>query len=162
MRPPSLVNRDLQRLAPLLPEFRTIVLTVLEQMDRLGFPMTVTAGARTQLEQVELFKKGRKLVNGLWVPIDPVHLTGIVTNADGVKKPSNHQLKSDGFGYAVDSVFLIDGPDRDGELETPSWDEHHPFGLYGEMGKALGRGRVVWGGDWTSPHDAPHLEWRAA
>ena len=51
---------------------------------------TITDSLRTTVEQQALYAKG-KTVPG-----------GIVTNADGVKNKSNHQAKSDGYGYAVD------------------------------------------------------------
>jgi hypothetical protein len=68
-----------------------------------------------------------------------------------------------GLGRAVDCAFLVDGPNADGVLETPTWDADHPWTLYGEMVEALGRSlgagvRVAWGGRWTQPHDAPHAE----
>ena len=134
------------------PRLRLKIIVILRAMDLQGFPMVVTAAARTQAEQVALYRQGRELVNGVWTRI-PGGTT--VTNADGILKASNHQVTADGFGRAVDCCFLVDGPDRDGELTTPSWDEKHPWMLYGVAGEAQG---LKWGGRWTSPHDAPHLE----
>jgi peptidoglycan L-alanyl-D-glutamate endopeptidase CwlK len=137
-------------------------------MDAAGFPMFVSAGSRTFEEQFALFAKGRKLENGIWVPINPQTRAGIVTNADGKTRRSNHQLKDDGLGYAFDMAFLVDGPDHDDELDTPSFDESHPWDLYGELGKAFGNQliagtmRLVWGGDWPELRDRPHFELRLA
>ena len=75
-----------------------------------------------------------------------------VTNCDGISKKSRHQLAKDGYGHAVDCAFVVIGPVGKTVI---SWDESHPWKLYGEMGKALG---LVWGGDWKSLIDRPHLE----
>ena len=136
------------RLQPIRPEFRALVIRVLDAMEGLGYPMTVTAGVRTTAEQQALYAKGRTSPGA------------IVTNADGVVKKSNHQAKADGFGYAVDLAFLVDGADRDGELDTPSWDDAHPWTLYGTMAKTLGKGHIIWGGDWAGLRDMPHIEWK--
>lgn len=162
--PQAIRDRNVERLKLVHPDLRMVVLATLEEMERLGFAMCVLAGARTAAEQFELYKKGRKLEAGVWVPIDPVKRTGIVTNADGFEKLSNHQVKPDGWGHAVDCGFLVDGADRDGEFETLTFDDDRPWKLYGEMAKALGGSGVpiVWGGDWKSIYDGPHLELRAA
>src|SRR5690349_6606200 len=110
-------------------------------MDVLGFPMVVTAGRRTAAEQAALFAQGRTKPGPNVRPGHPLGDT--VTNADGVAKKSNHQVKSDGWGHAIDMAFV----DAHG---NPSWAEHYPWSLYGAMGKALG---LEWGGDWKSIHD---------
>lgn len=58
---------------------------------------SITSGVRTAAEQKALYAQGRTTKGG------------IVTNADGVKNKSNHQAKSDGFGYAVDFCPYING-----------------------------------------------------
>jgi peptidoglycan L-alanyl-D-glutamate endopeptidase CwlK len=144
----AIVQRDLERLKAVTPPLRDLTTKLLDAMDRLDYPMTVTAGVRTMAAQQALYAQGRTAPGN------------IVTNADGVTKKSNHQPKDDGFGYAVDCAFLVDGADRDGELETPSWGEDHPWFLYGQMAKTLGKGKVVWGGDWSGLRDLPHIEWK--
>lgn len=104
-------------------------------MEALGFPMIMVQGVRTREQQQALYAKGRTTPGP------------IVTNADGVTHLSNHQVKEDGFGHAIDCAFLID--------TKPSWDIHLPWHAYGACGKALG---LKWGGDWQSLHDLPHLE----
>jgi len=158
----EILARDIVRLKPVHPQLRGYIEKILFAMDGLGFPMTVTAGARTTVQQMALWQKGRRFdpVAKLWVPINPVTRTGIVTNADGTTRLSNHQITNDGWGYAVDCAFLIDGPDHDDELDTPSWDESHPWALYGEMGEALGGSAILWGGRWKTLRDLPHLELR--
>lgn len=117
---------------------------ILHAMDILGYPMVVTDGVRTEQEQAALYAKGRTAPGR------------IVTNAKGTPDSrSNHQVKADGFGHAVDCCFLIDA-DRDGEVDDPTWDDARPWALYGAMARALG---LKWGGDWpTHKTDRPHVE----
>lgn len=156
-------TRDLARLQTVHPVLRGVVSQILQALDVLGFPMTVTAAVRTVAEQFELFQHGRHQVGVEWVYDDPVRKTGTVTEADGTVKRSNHQAAPDGLGRAVDCAFLVDGPDADTEPDLPSWDDRNPWSLYGEMAEALGRAlpvgqSVVWGGRWKQPHDLPHVE----
>lgn len=119
------------------PRLIEIVKRICYAMNELGFHMIVTDGVRTTAQQQALFAQGRSQPGV------------IVTNADGIVKKSNHQPRADGLGRAVDMCFL----DAAGQ---PSWDaKRFPFRLYGEMAKALG---CVWGGDWVSIHDLPHIE----
>lgn len=123
------------RLLGTAPALQEKVERVLEAMKALGFPMMVVEGLRTQERQQELWAQGRTKPGP------------IVTYRDGVTKRSEHQAKGDGLGYAVDCCFLVDG--------KPSWDLRLPWKVYGEAAKALG---LVWGGDWTSLVDLPHIE----
>lgn len=116
------------------PRLVVAVHRILLSMGDLGFPMTVWSGVRTTAQQVALFEQGRTKPGK------------IVTYLDGVQKTSNHQVKADGLGYAVDMVFLVNG--------RPSWDDAHPWALYGAMAKALG---LTWGGEWKM-RDLAHIE----
>jgi len=124
------------KLTGLHPDLIIRVKHVLAAMAALGHPMIVTDGVRTDAQQVVLYAKGRTLPGR------------IVTNADGLHKRSNHQTKADGYGYAVDCTFL----DATG---VPTWDEALPWNAYGACAKALG---LVWGGDFKSLVDKPHIE----
>ena len=104
-------------------------------METLGHPMKVIQGVRTAEQQAKLFAQGRTAPGKK------------VTNCDGLVKKSRHQVAADGFGHAVDCAFVVGG--------KVSWDLALPWRLYGEIGKALG---LVWGGDWKSLVDRPHLE----
>jgi peptidoglycan L-alanyl-D-glutamate endopeptidase CwlK len=120
------------------PELIQKVTKVQVAMASLGFPMKVTEGVRSTAKQQELWAQGRTKPGR------------IVTKADGVIKKSNHQKKSDGFGYAVDCCFS--GPDP--------YLEHDPlfdakWNAFGACAMALGLG---WGGTWKSPVDRPHVE----
>jgi peptidoglycan L-alanyl-D-glutamate endopeptidase CwlK len=126
----------IDKLAGVHPVLARRVGAILEAMTVLGFPMMVTDGVRTTAQQQALYAKGRTAPGQR------------VTNVDGVTKTSNHQPKADGYGHAVDCCFLD-------ERGKPSWADTHPWRLYGEMAKALG---LVWGGDWKSIVDKPHIE----
>jgi peptidoglycan L-alanyl-D-glutamate endopeptidase CwlK len=133
-----------ERLHGVHPDLAAKVTRILDAMERLGFPMMVTEGLRTTERQQALYAQGR---------IAPGK---IVTFTDGVVKKSNHQAKADGFGYAVDCVFLVD-IDGDGP-DDPSWAERHPWTLYGVMAEALG---LRWGGRFKTLVDRPHVEMKA-
>lgn len=122
------------KLSGVHPELQVAVPKIIAAMAALGFEMRVTDGLRTLEQQQELFALGRTKPGR------------IVTRADGVRNPSNHQAKEDGLGHAVDMTFWIDG--------APSWADDLQWRLYGEMAKALG---LKWGGFWTHP-DKPHIE----
>lgn len=122
------------KLAGVHPRLVSAVARIEQAMSALGFQLLVTDGVRTDAEQVALYAKGRTAPGA------------IVTHADGVTNRSNHQVKADGFGYAVDCCFVVSG--------QPSWAKHLPWALYGAMARALG---LKWGGDWKRP-DRPHIE----
>ena len=98
---------------------------------------TVIEGVRTKERQQELYAQGRT---------EPGN---IVTNVDGVKKQSNHQVKADKYGHAVDIVpYPI------------NWDSISKFENIAvamkEAAKEL-KVKLVWGGDWKM-RDYPHFE----
>lgn len=120
------------------PELRHKVERIQAAMMALGFPMFVVFGVRTREQQQALYAKGRTAPGK------------IVTNCDGIVKKSDHQVKSDGFGHAVDLAFVNDP-------NTPldeTWAETSPWACYGACAKALGLG---WGGDWVGILDRPHI-----
>ena len=132
----------LERLEGVHPDLANKVKIILEVMDRIKAPMFVVEGVRTRERQMELYAKGRF-----------GHPGKIVTNADGIAKLSNHQVKPDGYGHAVDCAFQ-DDPATD-RIET--YDPKQPWRVYGELGEWFG---LTWGGRWKSPFDQPHLELR--
>lgn len=107
-----------------------------------GHDLLVTCTYRPPAEQAALYRKGRVLVDGRWV-IDDDPKTSIVTNIDGVTKSSRHNSQP---AEALDFAVVIGG--------KISWDarEYHPVGV---LAKARG---IVWGGDWVTLRDYPHLE----
>ncbi len=126
--------KSLEGLHPLLIK---AIGNILLKMDKVSHPMMVTDTVRTVAQQQALYAQGRTKPGK------------IVTNCDGVKIRSNHQVHSDGFGHAADLCFVVDG--------KPSWDIKLPWKLYGAFAKIEGLG---WGGSWTNTKlvDLPHIE----
>lgn len=131
-----MTDRDKAKLLGIHPSLIERVGRILDAMAALGHPMCVTDGVRTTAQQAALYAKGRTAPGA------------IVTYADGVTKTSNHQPKADGYGYAVDCAFLVNG--------KPSWDVSLPWAAYGALAQAVG---LTWGGAWAKKlHDYPHIE----
>ena len=113
------------------------------------FDFRITDGARTAEEQFALYQKGRTLP-GLKV-----------TNCDGKKFKSNHQIKSDGYGHAVD-IFPC-GVYENGVYRKFTSDEGYDdkkLRLIANHILAVAKSKnvnVEWGGNWKM-HDTPHFE----
>ncbi|HUT86408.1 MAG TPA: M15 family metallopeptidase [Elusimicrobiales bacterium] len=113
---------------------------------------SVLWGHRSKKIQFELFKQGRKLVNGIWIIEDKKK---IITNKDGKEKLSTHNFyPSKAFDLAP---YPID------------WKNIPRFFYLANVVKAtasflLNTGkishRIVWGGDWKMK-DYPHFELRS-
>lgn len=90
----------------------------------------ITEGVRSVQRQKELFKQG-------------------ASKCDGVIKKSNHQVKNDGYGHAVDLYPL-----------PINYVNKEPYKILAkhikQMAKNLGIS-IVWGGDWKFV-DMPHYE----
>lgn len=108
----------------------------------------IARGKSTAKEQFELFKKGRRQVDGVWI-IDNPH--EVVTFKDGYNKESNHQL-----GNAVDVYAWVHG--------RASWDKIHLSIIAGVvLATAAEMGiKLRWGGTFGSHvfkgWDKPHFE----
>lgn len=102
---------------------------------------TIIEGVRTTKRQQDIFAQGRTKPGK------------IVTYADGVKNKSNHQVKSDGFGHAIDFCPYING-----KLD---WNNHNNFKIIADhivaTGKRLGV-KVTAGFYWKKPYDPPHIQ----
>jgi peptidoglycan L-alanyl-D-glutamate endopeptidase CwlK len=107
----------------------------MSKMAAQGHPMIVVGGIRTAAEQHALWRQGREIPGK------------IVTNLDGIHHPSRHQPHADGYGHALDIVFIVDG--------KPSWAEDLPWDAYGKEAEAAG---LVWGGRFVKLVDRPHVE----
>ena len=105
---------------------------------------TIIEGVRTTARQQALYAQGRT-VKGVKV-----------TNADGVKRKSNHQTKADGYGHAVDLYPFVDGKVR----ITEPYVIHNLRTIATHIkakAKRLGI-KITWGGDWKRPYDPPHFQ----
>lgn len=100
---------------------------------------TITEGVRTAERQQMLFKQRPK-----------------VTNVDGIIKKSNHQVKLDGYGHAVDLY-----PFYNGSVQVTDKEVIPKLKLIAvhikSIAKCLGIS-ITWGGDFKSLHDPPHFE----
>ena len=109
------------------------------------FDCSVLYGTRTPTEQFELFKKGRKEVNGVWMIEDKKK---VVTYKDGTIKKSKHNYIP---SQAVDvSSYPIDWDDEDRMRYFAGF----VMGI-AKMLKEVGliKSDIVWGGDWDGDTD---------
>ena len=128
----------------------------------------ITAGVRTAEEQNRLYQKGRTAPGTK------------VTNVDGYKLKSNHQVKFNGLGYATDIGVLVtekviekvkeNGKEVEKEIEKTiykgSWRDFHYYqDIYNAAKRAglLEKYGVEWGGNcWRTFKDAPHWQIKGA
>lgn len=100
---------------------------------------TITEGVRTAERQQMLFKQRPK-----------------VTNIDGIIKKSNHQVKSDGYGHAVDLY-----PFYNGSVQVQDKEVIPKLKLIAVHIKAVAKClgiSITWGGDFKSLYDPPHFQ----
>jgi len=116
------------------------------------FDCTILYGYREPAEQLALFKRGRKLENGVWVIENKLE---VVTYCDGYEKLSNHNARP---SDAVDvAPYPIDWQDTK-RL-------YYFAGFVKGMAEHMGL-KIIWGGDWQddknmnnqSFFDLPHFE----
>lgn len=108
----------------------------------------ITAGVRTAEEQNRLYQKGRTAPGTK------------VTNVDGYKLKSNHQVKFNGLGYAADIGVIVNG-----EYKGTWKDFHYYQDIYNTANKAglLEKYGIEWGGNcWRTFKDAPHWQIKGA
>lgn len=101
---------------------------------------TITDGVRSTQQQQELYAQGRTKPGQK------------VTNCDGVRKKSNHQVKQDGYGYAVDLYPYWDGSVQVNDTNSLKVIAKHIKSVAEQLGI-----RIEWGGDWRMK-DYPHFE----
>ena len=120
-----------------------------EAIKNSPFDFRITDGARTTEEQFALYQKGRTKPGPK------------VTNCDGYKAKSNHQIKSDGYGHAVDIFpcgILENGEYR--KFTTEEGYEDKKLKIISEHILKIAKEKgvnVEWGGNWKM-HDTPHFE----
>ena len=132
----------LVRLRGCHPDLQSRVLAIISDLVSEGHDPVITQGVRTTAQQQAIYAQGRSRVGK------------VVTDCDGVKRVSNHQKKPDGYGYAVDLAWRVNG-----EI---IW-EGGPWDRLGELAVANG---LRWGGLFTTlingqrvpKPDRPHLE----
>lgn len=135
----SFGTRSLNTLKGIHPD---LVKVMQEAIKDTPVDFTITDGVRTTAQQQALYAKGRTAPGGK------------VTNADGVKNKSNHQVKADGYGYAIDLCPYVDGKvDYNDDSDSLKVIAAHIKATAKCLGVNIG-----WGGDWKGSWDKPHFE----
>jgi len=112
-----------------------------EAIKETPIDFTITEGLRTVQRQQELYAQGRTKPGT------------IVTQVDGLKKKSNHQVKDDGYGYAVDLYPYLSGSVQVNAVKELKIIAAHIIATAMRLGI-----KMDWGGSWTSFKDYPHFE----
>ena len=134
----TLGKRSLDTLKGIHPD---LVMVMHEAIKETPIDFTITDGVRTTAQQQALYAKGRTKPGAK------------VTNADGIKNKSNHQVKSDGYGHAVDLYPYINGKIDFNDTHSLDIIAKHIKATANHMGISIG-----WGGDWKGAWDKPHFE----
>ena len=120
------------------------------------FDFRITDGARTTEEQFALYQQGRTVLYD-----KKGKKLKKVTNCDGKTFKSNHQIKSDGYGHAVD-IFPC-GVIENGVYRKFTSEEGYDDKKLKSIANhilAIAKSKnvnVEWGGNWKM-HDTPHFE----
>ena len=142
----SFAQSSLDKMKKVHPKLVEVMKAAIENSP---FDFRITDGARTAEEQFALYQIGRSKPGR------------IVTNCDGKRAKSNHQIKSDGFGHAVD-IFPC-GVIENGEYRKFTSDEGYDekkLKLIANHILAVAKSKnvnVEWGGNWKM-NDTPHFE----
>ena len=111
-----------------------------EAIKQSPYMFIISQGVRTAEYQNDLYQQGRTKPGK------------IVTNVDGYNRKSNHQVKADGLGYAVDIAIMVDG--------KVDWDDLTKYKEVGEhickVAQEMGIS-ISWGGQWKKFKDYPHF-----
>ena len=137
-----------------------VVNFIKELIKESEYDFKVPCGVRTAQEQNYEYQKGRTLLydsNG--------NKLSKVSWCDGYKLKSKHQMKADGYGYAVDIAVLGKGKYTDkktGEVREKTvakWDYKYYKAIY-DIAKSKGlidKYGIVWGGNWKQK-DLVHFQ----
>ena len=135
---PSFSTKSRQKLATCALPLQQLFNEVIKQLD-----CTVLYGFRSPEEQFELYKRGRELVNGIWVITDK---SKVVTYRDGYRMLSAHNYQP---SKAVDvAPYPIDWED----IDRFNLFVNHVLRTAAEMGIKIKSGRDF------KMKDYPHYE----
>jgi peptidoglycan L-alanyl-D-glutamate endopeptidase CwlK len=124
----QLSKNSLDKLKGVHPKLVQLILTAIKTSP---IDFCVTCGVRSLTDQQAAFKSGH-------------------SKCDGIIKKSNHQIKADGLGHAVDLA-----PYPVNYKDTKKFDE---LAIHiKSVAKTLGI-KIIWGGDFKSIVDKPHYE----
>ena len=142
----SFAQSSLDKMEKVHPKLVEVMKAAIENSP---YDFRITDGARTAEEQFALYQIGRSKPGR------------IVTNCDGKRAKSNHQIKSDGFGHAVD-IFLC-GVIENGVYRKFTSEEGYDekkLKLIADHILEVAKSKNVnieWGGNWKMK-DTPHFE----
>nr|DAR53832.1 MAG TPA: Lysozyme [Caudoviricetes sp.] len=142
----SFTQSSLDKMKKVHPKLIEVMKAAIENSP---FDFRITDGARTTEEQFALYQIGRSKPGR------------IVTNCDGKRAKSNHQIKSDGYGHAVD-IFpcgVIENGEYRKFTSAEGYDEKK-LKLIADHILAVAKSKNVnieWGGNWKM-NDTPHFE----
>lgn len=137
----ELIQKNINSLKGLHPNLCKIIKTVI---NNISVPFIITEGVRSTERQQELYAQGRSTPGK------------VVTNCDGVVNKSNHQVKDDGYGYALDLYPFINGQIRIHEPYVPEI-----LQIIADHIKKRGTDlniNINWGGEWEMK-DYSHFEY---
>ena len=142
----SFSQTSLDKMKKVHPKLVEVMKTAIENSP---YDFRITDGARTAEEQFALYQIGRSKPGR------------IVTNCDGKRAKSNHQIKADGYGHAVD-IFPC-GVTENGVYRKFTSEEGYDekkLKLIANHILAVAKSKNVnieWGGNWKM-NDTPHFE----
>ena len=150
---PAFSKKSLDKLDGVHPD---LVKVMKESIKECPIDFSIDYGVRTTKMQQDLYALGRTVVNK--DSKDKNHPMGrTVTQRDGVKRKSEHQVKADGFGHAVDLYPYYNG--------TMHFNDEASLLVIATHIKATAKClgiKIVWGGDWTIAKqgivDKPHFQ----
>lgn len=125
----SFGKTSLQNIAALHPDLKAVITEALSTSP-VDYGVLNLGGARTADQQHELWLQGRGLPGK------------IVTDKDGIRNKSNHQLKDDGLGYAVDLVPWVS------RSFTWNWEHFYPMIKAVALVARKSGVSLRWGGVW--------------
>lgn len=85
----------LVRLRGCHPDLKARMIAIIDALTAEGHEVVLTQGVRTTAQQQAIYAQGRTKPGK------------VVTDCDGVRRASNHQIKSDGYGHAVDVSWRV-------------------------------------------------------
>jgi peptidoglycan L-alanyl-D-glutamate endopeptidase CwlK len=145
---PKFSQKSLDKLKGVHPD---LVKVITEAIKDSPIDFTIFSGVRSLQEQKDLYALGRTKVNPDGKSKSKP-FGNIVTKADGVKNKSNHQVKSDGLGHAIDFVPYVNG--------ALDWNNESNFINIANHIKEVAKNlnvNIGYGGDWKF-RDLPHFE----
>ena len=134
---PKFGKQSLDRLKTCHSDIQKVMNEAIKHTD-----FSVLFGFRSKEEQFELYKKGRKLVDGKWIKVGAT-----VTNLDGINNMSEHNYSP---SRAIDiAPYPIDWNDieRFKQMAKVVLDSAKTVGV-----------ELEWGGSWKSFPDLPHFQ----